>query len=177
MEVELRPARAGDAAAIADIWRPIILDTVVTFHPDPREAEEVAGMIAARQGAGHAFLVAEGPGGVLGFASYAQFRPGPGYARTMEHTVNLAPPARGRGVGAALVEALVAHAAEAGHRSLIGAVTAENLGSRAFHRRMGFVEVGVIPEAGWKFGRFHDLVLLRRALGPDCPGDSGAATG
>ncbi len=176
MAVELRPARAGDAAAIAGIWRPIILDTVVTFHPFPREAEEVAAMIAARQGAGHAFLVAEARGAVLGFASYAQFRAGPGYARTMEHTVNLGPQARGQGVGRALVAALVAHATAAGHRSLIGAVTAENAGSRAFHRRMGFAEVGLIPEAGWKFGRFHDLVLMRRALGDHSGGDTGTAT-
>ena len=171
-EVRLRDARGSDAAAIADIWRPIILETVVTFHPHPREAEEVAGMIATRQGAGHAFLVAEAGGAVLGFASYAQFRAGPGYARTMEHTVNLGAQARGQGVGAALV----AHASAAGHRSLIGAVTATNAGSRAFHRRMGFVEVGLIPEAGWKFGRFHDLVLMRRALGDDSAGDTGTGT-
>ena len=63
-------------------------------------------------------------------------------------------------------------------RALIpGLVTAENAGSLAFHRRMGFHEVGRIPEAGWKFGRFHDLVLVRRALGADDAGDSGAAAG
>ncbi|MGY6410715.1 MAG: N-acetyltransferase family protein [Alkalilacustris sp.] len=175
--LRVRAAQAGDAAAIAAIWRPIILETVITFHPHPREAEEVAAMIAARQGAGHAFLVAEGAAGVVGFASYAQFRVGPGYARTMEHTVNLAPAARGQGVGARLVSGLVEHATRAGHRSLIGAVTAANAGSRAFHRRMGFVEVGLIPEAGWKFGRFHDLVLMRRALGVACAGDSAGGTG
>ena len=169
----VRDAGPGDAAAIAAIWAPIIRDTVITFHPDPRSPGEVAAMIAARRADGRAFLVAEGGEGVLGFASYAQFRPGPGYARTMEHTVNIAAPARGRGVGAALVAALVAHAAAAGHRSLIGAITAENPGSLAFHRRMGFAEVGRLPEAGWKFGRFHDLVLMRRGLGPERPGDEG----
>ena len=173
----VRDARADDAGAISDIWRPIILDTVITFHPHPREAEEVAGLIAGRQAGGQAFLVAEGPDGVLGFGTYAQFRAGLGYARTMEHTVHVAERARGRGVGAALVEALAAHATAAGHRSLIGAVTAQNSGSLAFHRRMGFHEVGRIPEAGWKFGRFHDLVLVRRALGADDAGDSGAAAG
>ena len=171
--VVVRPAAPTDATAIAGIWAPIIRDTTVTFHPHPRSPAEVAAMIADRQGAGHAFLVAEAGGGLLGFASYAQFRPGLGYARTMEHTVNLAPAVRGRGVGRALLAAVVAHAAAAGHRGLIGAVTADNAASLGFHRRMGFAEVGRIPEAGWKFDRFHDLVLMHLRLGDD----TGRATG
>ncbi|MGY6632250.1 MAG: N-acetyltransferase family protein [Alkalilacustris sp.] len=158
----VRSARPQDAAAIAAIWAPIIRDTLVTFYPHPRSAEEVAAMIADRQGAGHAFLVAEAAGTLAGFASYSQFRTGPGYARTMEHSVILAPEARGRGLGAALMRRLEEHAAAAGHHGLIGAITAENAASRAFHRRLGFAEVGRIPGAGWKFGRFHDLVLVHK---------------
>lgn len=119
-------------------------------------------MIAGRQAAGHAFLVAERAGAILGFASYSQFRAGPGYVHSMEHTVNLAPEARGHGTGAALMRAIEDHAARAGHHALIGAVTACNAGSLAFHRRLGFAEVGRIPGAGWKFGRFHDLVLVHK---------------
>lgn len=166
-QATLRPATAADAPAIAALWAPIIRDTVVTFHPQPRPAAEIAAMIATRQDAGQAFLVAVAGDALLGFASYSQFRAGPGYARTMEHTLNLSPAARGRGLGRQLLRALEAHATAAGHRSLIGAIAAANTGSLAFHRRLGFVEVGRIPEAGWKFGRFHDLVLMQRRLGGD----------
>ena len=169
----LRPATPDDAAAIAALWAPIIRDTTVTFYPTPRSPEEIATMIATRQGDGHAFLVAEGAGTVLGFSSYSQFRPGPGYRHTMEHNVNLAPQARGQGLGRALVQAVLAHATAAGHRVMIGAITADNAASLALHRRLGFTQAGRIAQAGWKFGRFHDLVLVQRVLGDD----SGPATG
>ncbi len=166
--LSLRDAVAGDATAIAAIWNPIIRDTVVTFWPTPRRASEIATLIARRQAAGWAFLVAETTetaSGLAGFGSVFQFRGGPGYARTMEHTVYVAPAVQGRGIGAALLRALEARAAAAGARALIGAVTGSNAASLAFHRRHGYAPVGRIPEAGWKFGRFHDLVLMHKRIG------------
>ena len=56
------------------------------------------------------------------------------------------------------------HAAGAGARVLIGGITASNHPSITFHERIGFAEWGRIPEAGWKFGRYHDLVLMGRLL-------------
>ena len=160
----IRDATADDAEAICAIWNPIIRDSVVTFNPDPRSPAEVARLIATRQEAGHAFLVARLSGQMIGFASYSQFRGGPGYARTMEHTINLAPQARGRGAGRQLLAALEAHAIAAGHHVMVAAVTAENAGSVAFHRAMGYQSVGMMPQVGWKFGRFHDLVLMQKTL-------------
>jgi L-amino acid N-acyltransferase len=172
----IRDAQPTDAAAIAAVWNPIIRDTDITFNPVEKTEDEIAALIADRQAAGHAFLVAEPEvGRILGFASYFQFRAGKGYARTMEHSVNLAPEARGRGLGAALIEALAAHAARRGIRMLIGAVTATNSGSLDFHRRLGFAEVGRIREAGWKFGRYHDLVFLQKMLDPPHGQDGQAA--
>jgi phosphinothricin acetyltransferase len=172
----IRDATAADAPAIAAIWNPIVRDTVVTFWPHERTEAEIARLIVERQAAGWAFLVAEAAE-VQGFASFFQFRGGPGYARTMELTINLAPEARGRGLGAALIQALEARATAAGARVLIGAVTGSNDASLAFHRRMGFVEMGRIPQAGWKFGRFHDLVLMGRTLGFDMDHDTDRADG
>ena len=163
----LRAAVAADAGQIAAIWAPVIRNTTITFRLRPHSPEDVAALIAGREADGHALLVAEAAGRILGFAGYSQFRPNPGYARTMEHTVLLAPEARGAGLGRALMAAVVDHATTAGHRGLIGAITAENAASLAFHRRLGFAEVGRIPEAGWKFDRFHDLVLIHLRLGDD----------
>ncbi|MFN3955437.1 MAG: GNAT family N-acetyltransferase [Pararhodobacter sp.] len=160
----IRQAVAGDAGAIADIWNPIIRDTVVTFNPVEKSAPEIAALIAARATEGHPFLLAEEAGTILGFATYFQFRGGLGYARSMEHSINLAPPARGRGLGRALMAALEDHAGKRGMHMLIGAITASNAESLVFHRALGFVEVGRIPDAGWKFGRYHDLVLMHKRL-------------
>lgn len=162
----IRDARPADAGAIAAVWNPIIRDTDITFNPVEKTEAEIAALIDARQRAGGAFLLAEDAGQALGFASYFQFRTGQGYARTMEHSVILAPEGRGRGLGRALMTALEAHARKRHMRMLIGAITATNAGSLAFHRRLGFVEVGRIPQAGWKFGRYHDLILVQKLLDP-----------
>lgn len=160
----IRAARPEDAASIAAIWNPIIRDTTITFWPTDRSEAEIAAMIATRHADGHAFLVAESGMRITGFASYGQFRGGPGYAHSLEHTVHVAPDMRGSGTGRALMAALTEHARAGGARIMVGAVTASNSGSLAFHRRCGFTEWGRIPVAGWKFGRFHDLVLMGRDL-------------
>ena len=160
----LRAATAADAGAVCAIWNPIIRDTAITFWPTERGEDEVASLIADRQAEGRAFIVAQADDRVLGFATYVQFRGGGGYARSMEHSINCAPEARGRGVGRLLLRAVEDHARNAGHRLMIGGITGSNAGSIAFHRAMGYAEWGRIPAAGWKFGQYHDLVLMGRDL-------------
>lgn len=160
----IRQARGDDAAAIATFWNPVIRDTTVTFNSVTKSPGEIAATIAARAADGHAWLVAETAAGVVGFAGFAQFRGGVGYAHTMEHTIILADGARGAGLGRRLIEALAVKARAVGAHSLIGAISAENAPALAFHARCGFAEVGRIPEAGRKFDRWLDLVLMQRRL-------------
>lgn len=159
----IRPATAADCAAIAAIWNPIIRDTAITFTDLERTEAGLAQMLAEKAGAGFPFLVAA-DGGVLGFATYGTFRNGPGYARTAEHTILLGPQARGRGVGRALMAAIEEHARGRGIHSLWAGVSAENPAGRAFHAAIGYAEVAVLPEVGWKFGRWIDLVLMQKIL-------------
>ena len=163
-DVRLRDAHRTDATAIAEIWNPIIRDTVITFNPVERSADDIATMISDRQRAGQAVLIAESGGRVLGFATYTQFRGGQGYARTMEHTVNLGPGARGLGLGRALMDALERHAAAKGHHVMVAAITGSNRASIGFHARLGYMQVGTMPQVGWKFGQCHDLVLMQKFL-------------
>ncbi|WP_347138803.1 N-acetyltransferase family protein [Paracoccus sp. SSK6] len=162
--IRLRDARPQDVPAIAAIWNPIVRDTVITFWPTERSEAEIATLIRDRQAGGHPFIVAEDASGVVGFATYTQFRHGGGYARSMEHTIYLAPEARGSGTGRLLLDGLEDRARSAGHRLLIGGITASNEGSLRFHLRAGYAEWGRIPCAGWKFGTFHDLVLMGKDL-------------
>ncbi len=157
----VRPARPGDAGALAEIMNPVIDGTTITFAQDRRTPADMAAAIAARPGA---CLVAERESRIAGFARFWPFRGGAGYARTMEHTVMLAPGEAGQGTGRLLMEALVAEAEAAGAGSLIAAISAENPDAVAFHAAMGFSEVGRIPRAGWKFGRWIDLVLMQKLL-------------
>ena len=159
----LRPARAADAAAICAIWNPVIRDTLVTFTTEEKTEAGIRADIAAR---GPLFLVAEAEGGLLGFATSFQFRAGPGYAFTHEHSIQLAPRARGRGVGRSLMTRLEAEAAAQGVHALWAGVSAANPGGAAFHARLGYVRVARLPEVGFKAGRWLDLILMQKRLRP-----------
>jgi phosphinothricin acetyltransferase len=160
----IRRATPSDATAIAAIWNPYIRDTAVTFNSAEKSAADVATLIRDRDAAGFATFVAETGAGPAGFASYSQFRGGVGYARSMEHTILLSPAARGGGLGRALLQAVEDHARAGGAHGLFAGVSAENPEGRAFHARMGFAEVAVLREAGFKFGRYMDLVLMQKFL-------------
>ena len=160
----VRDAGPADAAAIEAIWTPVIRNSAATFNSVPRSEAEIAAMIAARQADGHAFLVAELDGMVRGFASYGQFRAGIGYARTMEHTVILAPDAGGNGLGRALVTAIEDHARAGGAHSIFAGVSGENEAGRAFHAALGYQTVAILPQVGFKFGRRMDLHLMQKLL-------------
>ncbi|QYK43092.1 MAG: N-acetyltransferase [Paracoccaceae bacterium] len=160
----IRAADAADAAGILAIWNPVIRDTGITFNPVEKTDAEVAAMIASRQAAGQGFFVAAEGDTVLGFATYAQFRGGAGYARTMEHTILLHPAAHGRGVGRRLMATVEDHARAGGAGSMFGGVSAENTAGRAFHAAIGYAEVAVLHRVGWKFGRWFDLVLMQKFL-------------
>ncbi len=160
----VRPATPADADAIAAIWNPVIRDTLVTFNAVEKTPADIERLIAERAAAGHAFLVAEDAGQVLGFATYAQFRGGIGYARTMEHTVILAPGAQGRGHGRALMAAVEDHARAGGAHMIFAGVSSGNPAGVAFHAALGYREVAVLREVGWKFGRWLDLHLMQKRL-------------
>lgn len=164
----VRPATDADSAAILALWNPQIRDTTVTFSSEEKTAASLAEMIAARRAAGQEFFVAiEGTGedaALLGLATYRQFRPGNGYAHSMEHTIVIGPDAWGRGVGRALMAAVEDHARQAGGHTMVAAVTGENMRALAFHRALGYADVGLLPEQGRKFGRWLDLVLLQKIL-------------
>ncbi len=165
----IRPATEADIPALLAIWNPVIRDTLVTFASVQKTPETLGQMIASRTADGFAFLVAERAGQIAGFATYAQFRGGDGYARTMEHTIILAPDARGNGVGRALMAAVEAHAAHRGAHTIYAGVSAANPEGRAFHAALGYREMAVLPEAGWKNGLWIDLVLMQKKLGEADP--------
>lgn len=156
----IRQARPEDGEAIAALWNPVIRDTAITFNSVEKTVETLIAEIATR----HAFLLAEDDTALLGFATYGQFRGGVGYARTAEHTIALAPDTRGRGIGRILIGALEDHARNAGFHSMIAGVSGENPGGIAFHERMGYAQVAVLPQVGWKFERWMDLILLQKLL-------------
>jgi phosphinothricin acetyltransferase len=160
----IRPATAADAPALTALLNHWILNSAVTFNPVPKTEADILAMIADKAGAGHAFLVAEDAGTVVGQASYGQFRPGAGYRTCMEHSISLLPGSRRKGLGGALLTAIEDHARALGAHQLIAGVSGENAAGRAFHERLGYRQIATVPEVGFKFGRHIDLLLMQKFL-------------
>lgn len=161
----IRPITPADTQAVLDIWNPVIRDTTITFSSEEKDPTTLWEYVNSRRAAGHDFWVACAVDGqVLGFASYAQFRGGNGYATAMEHSIVLAPAARGQGYGRALMVTLEDHARRAGHHTMFAAVSAENAAGLAFHAALGYAHVALIREAGRKFDRWLDVVLMQKFL-------------
>jgi L-amino acid N-acyltransferase len=158
-------ATDSDLPAILAIFNEVIATSTAVYQDGPVTLEDRADWLRARRAGGFPVLVARDDDGVaVGYASYGLFHVRPGYATTVEHTVMLAPSARGRGLGTALVAALLTRAQLDGRHCVVGLIDAENVGSIRMHERLGFVEVGRIPEVARKFGRWLDLVYVQRRL-------------
>ena len=84
------------------------------------------------------------------------------YAGVVEHSVYVAPGAHGRGVGAALLGALITSTEQAGIWTIQSGIFPENAASRALHRRAGFREIGVRRRIGRHHGRWRDVVAVER---------------
>ncbi|WP_435229858.1 N-acetyltransferase family protein [Pseudopelagicola sp. nBUS_20] len=157
----IRTAQAEDAAQIAAIWNLEITLGVSTFNSVSKPVEEISELIDQR---GAALIVAEAKHDILGFATWGQFRRGAGYRHSFEHTLHLREIARGKGIGRALMRATEAGARRDGAHALVAGIAGENRAGVVFHEKMGFEQVGRLPEVGRKFDRWMDLVLMLKLL-------------
>ena len=154
----IRAAMPGDAPQIAAIWNHAIRETTITFNPDEKPVAEVAALSAT------GCLVWAQDTRILGFARYFPFRGGAGYRFTCEHTIMLHPDGHGQGGGRRLMHALCADAKAEGMHTMFAGCSAENAGAVQFHAALGFEQVATLPEVGFKFGRWIDLVLMQKRL-------------
>lgn len=171
--ISLRPATVADIPVITAIYGPNVAEGIASFEYEPPDEAEMARRQEAILSAGYPYLVAEMDGAVVGYAYASAYRSRPGYRFTCENSVYVAPAAKGRGVGKALLSRLIDDCAERGYRQMIAVIGhLGNQGSIALHRACGFTVVGVLPSIGWKQGRWIDSVLMQRSLGA---GDTVAA--
>lgn len=173
----IRAAEAKDAAALAAIYEPAVLHGFGTFETVPPDAEWWDTRRRDIQGCGLPFVVAEEAGLVLGFACAGPFRPRPGYRFTAEDSVYVAPDTQGKGVGRAVLAAVVEACEAFGVRQLVAVIgDSQNHASINLHRSLGFEHSGIGRSFGFKHGRWVDIVWMQKSLNggdqtaPDAPG-------
>jgi phosphinothricin acetyltransferase len=110
------------------------------------------------------WLVGEIDGTIIGYAYYGAFRPRAAYNHTVEVTVYLEQESIGKGFGRALYEKPLESARSPGYRELLGFIALPDQGSVALQRKLGFEEVGVLKNAGHKFGEYLDVALWQKSV-------------
>ncbi|MCU0984661.1 MAG: N-acetyltransferase family protein [Acetobacteraceae bacterium] len=168
----IRASADADLPAIAAIYRHHVTTGLASFEETPPDAEELARRRAAVLGSGLPWLVATDAGGaVLGYAYAGLYRPRSAYRYTVEDSIYVAPGQTGRGVGRALLAALIADTEAKGYRQMMAVIgDSANHASIGVHRACGFIEAGRLRGVGFKFGRWVDSVLMQRALGDGAMG-------
>lgn len=167
MSLSIRNAAESDIPAITAIYAVEVSDFVNTYEYEvPDEAEMLRRMqdILAR---GFPYLVAEADGEVVGYAYAGSFRSRAAYHWVVENSVYVAAIAQGRGIGAALLQALIDACQARGFRQMVAVIgEPTNTASIRLHERFGFHHIGTFPGIAWKHGRWLDTVFMQRALGP-----------
>ena len=167
--MEIRDATAADLLPIRDIYNSVLLSSTAIYNDRPVTLEDRDIWWRARVKKKFPVIVAVDESGVLGYGSFGDFRPWPGYRLTVEGTIHIREGVRGQGIGSRLLEELVVRARALGKHVMIAGVDSENSASLHFLTSHGFVAAGELREVGFKFGRYLSLNFLQLFLNP--PGE------
>lgn len=152
--------------AVTAIYAEAVTHGLATFELKPPDVAEMTRRRAALAAEGLPHLVAEFDGRIAGYAYAGAYRPRPAYRFAVEDSVYVDPGLRGRGVGRALLEGLIAACEALGKRQMVAVIgDKDNAGSIGLHAACGFAHAGLMRAVGWKHGRWVDVVLMQRALG------------
>lgn len=166
--MRIREARDEDADGIAAIYNDAVRNTTAIWNDSVVDVDNRRAWIAARQAVRYPVLVAvDDAEGVLGYASFGDWRAFDGYRHTVEHSVYVRGDQRGAGLGSILLGHLIERARELGKHVIVAGIDADNVGSIRLHERLGFERVGLLPQVGAKFGTWLDLVFLQLTLDGD----------
>jgi L-amino acid N-acyltransferase YncA len=166
MAISIRAAQPSDILAITRIYAHAVRHGTASFEIEPPGETEMARRQRVLVDGGHPYLVAEGDGAVLGYAYAGPYRARPAYRWSVEDSVYIAPEAQRRGIGRALLEALIVESERRGFRQMIAVIgDSAQIASIELHRALGFRLIGTIASVGFKHGRWLDSVLMQRPLG------------
>ena len=166
MSFTLRDSRDADVEEIRAIYAHHVLHGLASFEEAPPDAAEIARRRAVVLALRLPYLVAEAEGRVVGYCYATLYRTRSAYRHTLENSVYVRDGMHGRGIGRALLEALIARCEAGPWRQMVAVIgDSGNRASIALHRACGFETIGTLRSVGFKFGRWVDSVFMQRALG------------
>lgn len=170
----IRDSRDADVAAIHRIYAFHVLHGLASFEEQPPRPDEMARRRDAVIAGGYPHLVAELDGEVAGYSYASAYRPRPAYRFTVENSVYVRDGMHGRGIGRALLGALIQRCEAGPWRQMIAVIgDTGNEPSIGLHAAFGFRRAGTLAAVGFKFGRWVDSVLMQRELGAGEASDQG----
>ena len=161
------PVTSADIPAITRIYAHAVEYGTASFELTPPDEAEMARRMDELVSRKFPYLAAELDGALAGYAYAAPYRARPAYRFTVENSVYVAHDLHRRGVGKALLEALIEACTKGGFRLMIAVIgDSRQAASIGVHEATGFKHVGIFENVGYKFDRWIDTVLMQRALGP-----------
>lgn len=152
----IRDFDIADIEKLLNIYNYYVENTTATFDVEALELNTFRQKIDEISKE-YPVLVYEENEDVLGFAYASKFRPKPAYNYTLEATVYVKHDQHGKQIGSKLYEKLIQRIKATKTHSLLGVLTLPNTSSERLHEKFGFQKVGHIPDAGFKFGKWHDI--------------------
>ncbi len=161
--LSIRKATARDLAAIMEIYNEAIRNTTATFDTQPKTAEEQKEWFEEHD-AKHPLLVAEQAEGIVGWASLSRWSDRCAYSGTAEVSLYVKEGCRGKGIGKALLKALIQEGEAVGLHTVVARISEGNDVSLYLFESEGFEQVGIMREVGQKFGRLLDVHMLQKVF-------------
>ncbi len=153
------------APEILTIYNEAIINSTALWDYRPRTMDMMQAWFDAKERGLYPVIgVVDEAGALMGFGTYGMFRERPAYKYTVEHSIYVAKPFRGRGLGRTLLREVIAAATAQEYHVLIGGIDAGNTISVKLHEAFGFTYAGTIKQAGFKFGRWLDLLFFQLIL-------------
>jgi L-amino acid N-acyltransferase YncA len=154
----IRPMGPGDAGQVLAVYQ-AGLDTGQASFETAAPGWEA---FDAAKLPGHRFTAADADGRVLGWVAASPVSARRVYAGVIEHSVYVSPGHHRRGIGAALLRALIGSTEEAGIWTIQSSIFPENTASLRLHQQAGFRVVGTRERIARHHGQWRDTVLIER---------------
>ena len=158
MPARIRLAGEPDAGAIAEIYRPAVEATAISFETVPPGREEMARRIAdTTASASYPWLVCEIAGAIAGYAYATPHRARAAYRWSVDTSVYVDARHQRRGVGRGLYISLLGILSAQGYFNAYAGIALPNPASVRLHESVGFTAIGVYRHVGYKLGAWHDV--------------------